>query len=124
MTPVSGTIYTFALDFPMFIGFIGLFMKSFGPPDLALLNNAKPPKNIKGKASWDNNPKTKLPVLSAGTTDRSTLLSYNIFNNYGSLKRLTIPLYPSIFKNSAYLPSPRTLTLSITWSCTPCKKVE
>jgi len=26
-------------------------MKSFEPPDLALLNNAKPPKNIKGKAN-------------------------------------------------------------------------
>lgn len=95
MTPVSGTIYTFALDFPIFIGFMGLFIKSLGPPpppDLNLPNNAKPPKNIKGKANWDNNPKKKLALLSVGTTDRSTLLSYKILSNCGSLKRLTIPL--------------------------------
>jgi len=30
----------------------------------------------------------KLPVLSEGITERSTLLSYKIFSNYGSLNRL------------------------------------
>ena len=81
-----------------------------------LPNNAKPPKNIKGKANYDKSPKKKLPVLSTGKTDKSTLFSYNILRNYGSLNKLTNPLYPSIFKNSACLPSPSTLTLSITWS--------
>jgi hypothetical protein len=101
----------------MFIGFIGLFIKSFGPPGpyyLMLPSNARPPKNIKGKANYDKRPKKKLPVLSTGKTDKSTLFSYNILSNYGSLNKFTNPLYPSIFKNSAYLPSPSTLTLSIT----------
>lgn len=75
-TPVSGTIYTFAFDFPILNGLIGLFIKSLGlSPDLNLLKIARPPKNIKGKANWDKSPKRKFPVLSAGITDKSILLS-------------------------------------------------
>ena len=73
-----------AFDFPMFIGFIGLFIKSLGPPgplDLKLPSNARPPKNIRGKANYDKRPKKKLLVLSTGKTDKSTLLSYNILSN-------------------------------------------
>ena len=43
---------------------------------------------------------------------------------FGSLKRFTNPTFPSTFKNSACLPSARTLTLSIKWSYTPWIKLE